>query len=165
MPRNVSQNFSHEEMQRLNLRFRKLDKDHSGTLSVSELMVLPDIPKNKLISRILNVLDRDGDGEIDFHEFIHGLSQFSVKGDETQKMRFAFNIYDVNGDGYISNSELYHVLKIMAGSNLSTRQLQQVVDKTMYEADTDGDNRLSFSEFCRVVKHLDVFRKMSLHNV
>ena len=53
----------------------------------------------------------------------------------------------------------------MAGSNLSTRQLQQVVDKTMYEADTDGDNRLSFSEFCRVVKHLDVFRKMSLHNV
>ena len=51
MPRNVSQNFSHEEMQRLNLRFRKLDKDHSGTLSVSELMVLPDIPKNKLIYR------------------------------------------------------------------------------------------------------------------
>ena len=86
MPRNISQTFTPQEIQRLNMRFRKLDKDNSGSLSVKELMSLPDIPKNQLIYRIIDILDTDGDGEIDFQEFIEGLSQFSVKGDD-----FSFN--------------------------------------------------------------------------
>ena len=40
-------------------------------------------------------------------EFIQGMSQFSVKGDKESKMRFAFRIYDMDNDGYISNGELF----------------------------------------------------------
>ena len=53
-------------------------------------------------------------------------------------------------DGYISNGELYQVLKMMVGSNLKDHQLQQIVDKTIIHADSDGDGKISFEEFCAV---------------
>ena len=33
-------------------------------------------------------------------------------------------------DGFISNGELFLVLKMMVGSNLKDQQLQQIVDKS-----------------------------------
>ena len=53
-------------------------------------------------------------------------------------------------DGYISNGELYQVLKMMVGNNLKDHQLQQIVDKTIIHADADGDGKISFEEFCSV---------------
>ena len=53
-------------------------------------------------------------------------------------------------DGYISNGELFQVLKMMVGNNLKDTQLQQIVDKTIINADKDGDGRISFREFCSV---------------
>lgn len=53
-------------------------------------------------------------------------------------------------DGYISNGELFQVLKMMVGNNLKDTQLQQIVDKTIINADRDGDGRISFEEFCAV---------------
>lgn len=47
--------------------------------------------------------------QVDFKEFIQGVSQFSVKGDKLSKLRFAFRIYDMDNDGYISNGELFQV--------------------------------------------------------
>ena len=54
-------------------------------------------------------------------------------------------------DGYISNGELFLVLKMMVGNNLKDGQLQQIVDKTIMEADKDGDGKLSFEEFQTMV--------------
>lgn len=62
----------------------------------------------------------------------------------------AFKIYDIDRDGYISNGELFQVLKMMVGNNLKDTQLQQIVDKTIINADTDGDGKISFEEFCAV---------------
>ncbi|KAL9953561.1 hypothetical protein ACROYT_G040998 [Oculina patagonica] len=83
-------------------------------------------------------------------EFIEGVSQFSVKGDKESKLKFAFMIYDMDNDGFISNGELFQVLKMMVGNNLKETQLQQIVDKTVINADKDGDGKISFSEFCAV---------------
>ena len=63
----------------------------------------------------------------------------------------AFRIYDIDRDGYISNGELFQVLKMMVGTNLKDAQLQQIVDKTIINADTDGDGKVSFEEFCMVI--------------
>lgn len=41
-------------------------------------------------------------------------------------------------DGLISNGELFLVLKMMVGNNLKDQQLQQIVDKTIMEADKNG---------------------------
>ena len=37
----------------------------------------------------------------------------------------------MNNDGFISNGELFQVLKMMVGNNLKDTQLQQIVDKTI----------------------------------
>ncbi|RDD40309.1 Calcineurin subunit B type 1 [Trichoplax sp. H2] len=63
-------------------------------------------------------------------------------------------------DGYITNTELFRVLKMMVGSNLKDTQLQQIVDKTIIYADTDGDGKISFDEFCKVVASTDIHKKM-----
>uniref|UniRef100_A0A3Q2PIB0 Calcineurin subunit B type 1-like n=1 Tax=Fundulus heteroclitus TaxID=8078 RepID=A0A3Q2PIB0_FUNHE len=139
-----------EEVRRLGKRFRKLDLDKSGSLSVDEFMSLPELQQNPLVRRVIDIFDSDGNGEVDFIEFIKGVSQFSVRGDRLQKLHFAFRIYDMDKDGFISNGELFQVLKMMVGTNLQDAELQQVVDKTILRADRDGDGRVSFQEFCTV---------------
>lgn len=62
----------------------------------------------------------------------------------------AFKIYDIDRDGYISNGELFQVLKMMVGNNLKDAQLQQIVDKTIIYSDKDGDGKISYEEFCAV---------------
>jgi len=62
----------------------------------------------------------------------------------------AFRIYDIDQDGYISNGELFQVLKTMVGNNLTEKQLQEIVDKTILYADKDGDGKISYEEFCDV---------------
>ncbi|XP_052830218.1 calcineurin subunit B type 1-like [Octopus bimaculoides] len=153
-------NFDADEIKRLGKKFRKLDVDKSGSLSVDELSVFPQSQMNPLIQRVIDVFDADGNGEINFNEFINGLSQFSVRGDKETKLRFAFNIYDIDKDGFISNSDLFHALKIMVGSNLEDVQLQQIVDKTMIYADTGGNGKISFEEFCTAVISLGVHETM-----
>lgn len=78
---------------------------------------------------MIAIFDEDGGGDVDFQEFVLGLSAFSSKGNKEEKLKFAFKVYDIDRDGYISNGELFIVLKMMVGSNLKDQQLQQIVDK------------------------------------
>ncbi|OQV15884.1 Calcineurin subunit B type 2 [Hypsibius exemplaris] len=154
--------FDADEIKRLGKRFKKLDLDNSGALSVDEFMSLPELQQNPLVQRVIDIFDTDGNGEVDFKEFIQGVSQFSVKGDKESKLRFAFSIYDIDRDGFIANGELFQVLKMMVGNNLKDSQLQQIVDKTIMYADRDEDGKISFEEFCNVVGHTDVHKFTNL---
>ncbi|KAH8842184.1 Calcineurin subunit B [Pyricularia oryzae] len=151
-----------EEVDRLRKRFMKLDKDNSGTIERDEFLSLPQISSNPLATRMIAIFDEDGGGDVDFQEFVSGLSAFSSKGNKEQKLRFAFKVYDIDRDGYISNGELFIVLKMMVGSNLKDQQLQQIVDKTIMEADLDGDGKISFEEFTKMVENTDVSISMTL---
>ena len=55
----------------------------------------------------------------------------------------------MDGDGYISNGELFQVLKMMVGSNLKDTQLQQIVDKTILFADKVN----SYKSVLRLIGH------------
>ena len=151
-----------DEVDRLRKRFAKLDKDNSGTIERDEFLSLPQISSNPLATRMIAIFDEDGGGDVDFQEFVQGLSAFSSKGNKEQKLRYAFKVYDIDRDGYISNGELFIVLKMMVGSNLKDQQLQQIVDKTIMEADLDKDGKISFDEFTKMVDNMDVSMSMTL---
>ncbi|XP_036289073.1 calcineurin subunit B type 2 [Pipistrellus kuhlii] len=159
-PTEMGCHFDHDEIKRLGKRFKKLDVNSSGALSANELLSLPELWHNPLAKRVFEVFDADGDGQVDFEEFVAGTSQFSIRSDEEQKLRFAFNIYDMDKDGYISNGELFQVLKMMVGNNLKDWELQQVVDKSIIILDTDGDGRLSYEEFRAAVSSLEVHKQL-----
>ena len=110
-------------MQKLYKNFSKLDKDKSGTLEPQEFFDIPELANNPLVKRVISVLDKNKDGSISFLEFVQGLNALSAGSSQEEKLRFAFQIYDINADGFISNGELFHVLKMMVGSNLSDVQL------------------------------------------
>ena len=109
-----------------------------------------ELANNPLVKRVIAVLDKNRDGEISFLEFVQGLNSLSAGASQEEKLRFAFAIYDIDGDGFISNGELFTVLKMMVGSNLTDVQLQQLVDRTIIKADKDFDGKISFTEFCDV---------------
>ena len=80
--------------------------------------------QNPLVRRVIAVLDKNKDGSISFLEFVQGLNSLSAGASHEDKLKFAFQIYDINNDGYISNGELFTVLKMMVGNNLNDVQLQ-----------------------------------------
>ncbi|KAK0544447.1 Calcineurin subunit B [Tilletia horrida] len=156
---------SASEIQRLKKRFMKLDRDGSGSIDRDEFLQIPAIANNPLALRMIAIFDEDGGGTVDFKEFVAGLSAFSNQGSREEKLKFAFKVYDMDRDGLISNGELFLVLKMMVGNNLKDQQLQQIVDKTIMEADKDGDGKLDFEEFQEMVASTDVAKQLTLEDL
>jgi len=177
--------FSPEEVQRLEKRFHKLDLDRSGTISIGEFVSVPELKENPLVKRVVDIFDSDLNGEVDFKgktierasilffhvpyiitylliKFVLGLAQFSKSESDDLRLQFIFRIYDMDRDGYISNGELFQVLKMMTGSNLTDQQLQQIVDKTIIYLDKDADGKISFDEFKNLVEARGTVHKMSM---
>jgi len=159
----LTTNFTEEELKRLHRRFKKLDRDGSGTLTTDEFLSVPELAGNPLLERVFAIFDTNKDEEIEFKEFISALATFSDKGNKEGKLHFAFQVYDIDGDGFISNGELFQVLKMMVGNNLTEVQLQQIVDKTILEADEDKDGKISFPEFVKMIDNTDeIGEKMTI---
>lgn len=50
---------------------------------------------------LFNAFDSDRNGSIRFEDFVIGLSVL-LRGSITEKLNWAFNLYDINKDGYIT---------------------------------------------------------------
>lgn len=159
----ASLNFTEKELKKLYKNFSEIDKDKNGSLEPEEFFDIPELAQNPLVKRVIDVLDKNKDGSISFLEFVQGLSSLSASSSKEEKLKFAFQIYDINNDGFISNGELFTVLKMMVGNNLNDVQLQQLVDRTIIKADEDYDGKISFDEFCKMVKDLDVADKLVIN--
>ena len=161
----VSLNFSEEELKKLYEKFKQLDKDGSGTLEPHEFFDVPELADNPIVQRVIDVFDKNKDGKISFTEFVQGLSTLHYDSAPEAKLKFAFSIYDMNNDGYISNGDLFKVLKMMVGSNLTDVQIQQLVDRTILQADKDFDGMISYPEFCEMVKSLEIEKKLNFNEI
>jgi serine/threonine-protein phosphatase 2B regulatory subunit len=71
LPMEMCSNFDAYELRRLARRFKKLDLDGSGSLSVDEFMSLPELQQNPLVQRVIDIFDSDGNGDVDFKGFFY----------------------------------------------------------------------------------------------
>ena len=60
---------------------------------------------------VFRTFDANGDDKVDFREFIVGLSQSGSSDLQTQ-IDWAFRMYDINRDGYISWDEMRHIISV-----------------------------------------------------
>ncbi|GET88440.1 calcineurin B subunit, putative [Leishmania tarentolae] len=151
------------QVQRLYKSFSKLNRDRSGKITRAQFNSIPALASNPLVDRVLAVMDTDGDSTVDFGDFVRALAVLSSATSKKEKLRFTFKMYDIDGDGRISNRDLFQMLSIMVGANLSQMQLQQIVDKTFIEADIDRDGYITFEEFEALAVNSDFGDRLNLH--
>lgn len=130
--------------------FDEFDKDGSGTISTKELLgVMRSMGQNptedELLALVMEV-DLNGDGTIDFPEFLEMMKQKSSEADQEADLKEAFKIFDRDKDGFIDMKELKKVAN-MLGATLSKEE----VDEFMKEADIDGNGKLDYDEFVKMM--------------
>ena len=154
--------FSEDDVRKLYNRFISLDTDHSGQLEIHEIMRVPDINANPVAKRVISVLDANKNNKISFVEFLVGVARLTAATDPESRVKFFFELYDVNGDGYISNGDLFKILELMSGDDLTDEQRQQLVDRTVRDADVDLDGLLTFNEFKVAVSKVKLDDKLTV---
>lgn len=123
--------------------FIKLDKNNDGYITKKELREgLKQMMKlsDDEIEQIIRSMDTDKNGAINYTEFI--AATLSAEAVDTGKIIQAFEMMDKNGDGYIDESELAEMVG-QEVEGLDLRMLKGLIK----EADLDGDQRISISEF------------------
>jgi len=142
--------FSELETQEYKEAFELFDKDGSGSITTKELLyVMRSIGQNPTEDEVLELImesDLNGDGTIDFKEFINMMRRKSSEQDQTEDLREAFRIFDKNRSGYIEAKEIIAVTTTL-GEGLTKEELEQF----MAEADIDGDGKLNYDEFVKVM--------------
>jgi hypothetical protein len=94
---------------------------------------------------MIHLVDEDGDGTIDFEEFILLMEMKMNDSDEEQDIIEVFKVFDNDGNGYITAAELRHVM-----TNLEEKLTDEEIDEMINEADIDGDGQISYNEFVSV---------------
>merc|ERR1712200_206664 len=98
---------------------------------------------------VLNLMleaDLDGNGTIEFPEFLELMKEKYGVDDTESDLREAFKIFDRDKDGYVDISEIKQVSALL-GANMSCDEIEEM----MHEADVDGNGKLDYQEFVRML--------------
>ncbi|XP_012853869.1 PREDICTED: calmodulin-2/4-like [Erythranthe guttata] len=130
--------------------FNVFDKDGDGCINIEELGIvmrsLDQNPSEKELRDMINEVDSDGNGTIDFDEFLNLMTAKEKKIDADNELKEAFKVFDKDQNGYISANELRQTM-INLGEKLTVEEVEQMVR----EADLDGDGQISFDEFVKTM--------------
>ena len=130
--------------------FEIFDKDKDGYITTKELgdimKNLGQTPSEAELQDMINEVDIDGNGTIDFKEFLGLMARKMRDNDSEEELIEAFKVFDRDGNGLISNVELQHVMTSL-GENVSMDE----VDEMIKEADLDGDGYINYEEFVKMI--------------
>ena len=96
-------------------------------------------PAEAELKRMIQEVDSDGNGEVDFQEFLTMMTHKMHNIDTEDEMREAFKLFDRDGNGYISPAELKQVM-----NNLGERLTEAEVDLMIREVDANGDGQVNY---------------------
>uniref|UniRef100_G3UIH6 EF-hand domain-containing protein n=1 Tax=Loxodonta africana TaxID=9785 RepID=G3UIH6_LOXAF len=134
-------------------RLNKIGLDRSAFQDI--LHSIFGMTDDMLMDRVFFAFDKDNDSRINVNEWVKGLSVF-LRGTFEEKLKFCFEVYYLNGDGYISREEIFDMLKNSLHQQSSEEEadegIKELVEITMKKMDYDNDGKISFADFERAVK-------------
>ena len=130
--------------------FEIFDKDHDGYITIKELgeimKQLGQVPSETELQDMINEVDVDGNGNIDFKEFLGLMARKMRDTDTEEELIEAFKVFDRDGNGLISGQELRHVM-LSLGEKITDEEVEEMIK----EADIDGDGYINYEEFVRMI--------------
>jgi len=116
--------------------------------------MFPDGDASTFAEHIFNAYDQDGNGVIDFKEFLVTLNVTS-KGTLDDKLRWTFRLYDLDGNGTIQKQEAVEIIqaiyKMRGSGNKATAE--EAALRVFMSIDKNQDSKISEDEFVWGVKH------------
>ena len=138
------------QVQEFKEAFDIFDVDRGGTITSDELAEvmksLGQKPTKERLAAMVNEIDADGDGEIDFAEFLTMMLRQMNDGDPEKELRDVFAVFDKDQSGTISAGELKSVMRIV-GEKLTEQEIEDAIRL----ADTTGDGEVDYDEFVSFV--------------
>ncbi|KAE8596850.1 hypothetical protein XENTR_v10016264 [Xenopus tropicalis] len=108
-----------------------------------------------IMDRVFRGFDKDNDSYISVTEWVEGLSVF-LRGTLEERIKYCFGVYDLNGDGYISREEMFHMLKNSLLKQPSEEDpdegVKDLVEIALKKMDYDHDSKLSYMDFEKAVQ-------------
>ena len=130
--------------------FEIFDKDRDGFITIKELgeimKNLGQTPTDAELQDLINEVDVDGNGNIDFKEFLGLMARKMRDTDTEEELIEAFKVFDRDSNGLISAQELKHVM-----TSLVEKVTDEEVEEMIREADIAGDGYINYEEFVRMI--------------
>merc|ERR1712088_661971 len=131
----MAEHLTDEQTAEFKEAFALFDKDGDGTISTKELGTvmnsLGQKPTPQELENMIKEVDIDGNGEIDFDEFLAMMAKKLKETDLEEDIREAFRVFDNKNSGTISTQELRHIM-----SNLGEKLKDHEIDEMILHADT-----------------------------
>uniref|UniRef100_A0A1I8GGL5 Calmodulin n=1 Tax=Macrostomum lignano TaxID=282301 RepID=A0A1I8GGL5_9PLAT len=147
----TTKNLTPSQLADIRESFKLFDKNGDGFISAEELeeamKTLGQNPSAEELQDIMRQVDRDGNGSIDFDEFVHMMSERVISEEamrqhrREKQLRRAFAVFDKDNNGLIDLADLRSVMESQ-GQVLSDEELSDMIK----EADKNGDGFVDFSE-------------------
>ena len=138
------------QVQEFKEAFDIFDVDGGGTITAEELgevmKSLGQKPTRAQLEAMVREIDADGDGAIDFPEFLTMMLRKMNEGDPERELRDVFTVFDKDQSGTISADELKSVMKVI-GEKLTEQEIEDAIRL----ADTTGDGEVDYDEFIAFV--------------
>ena len=144
------ENLTDEEINQFKFFFDLFDKDSSGTITTKELGTvmrnLGQNPSEEELKQLIREVDLNGDGTIDFKEFLCLMIKKMDDNDNDEELQDAFRHFDMDKDGYITPHELRNGM-INIGEECTPEEAEEMIK----EGDLDNDGRIDYDEFMKLV--------------
>merc|ERR1712170_175265 len=139
-----------DEVEEMKEAFDLFDNDNSGAISVNELTgamkSLGFDVKHAVVYNMVEDLDSDGSGEIEFGEFLAVMTAKITDKNTKEEIDRVFKLFDKDRNGTLEADDLSRVCKEL-GEDMSEEDVRECIQR----CDLDGDGVVNLDDFYNVL--------------
>jgi len=152
----------HKALRGLMRLFAKLDDSNLGTLGPRELASglrqAGLMAGEEEVTSLLEALDVDGSGAVDFLEFVMGAIGNQHRSSDNAGWRI-FKMYDLNSNGFLDRMEIASMLAlpgVRENREASLVSSEKAINRILDQYDTNKDGKLDFKEFTVLLQQFGI---------